>query len=85
MYSLPQQKRWQVQPAAGVEQHLEEAGKEGGGTKSQDLQPRDVVSQCPQLYHSTWRMSDEAHSMRVKSYNVMLIKSRDIRCHKPYG
>ena len=73
---------WQIQPSPGMEQHLEEAGKAGGGTRSQDLQPGDVVSQCPQLCHTIWRMSDKAHSLCVKAYMVMVTISRVIRCQK---
>ena len=77
LFILPytQQRCWQEQPVPGMEEQLEEAGKEVG-TRSQDLQPGDVVSQCPQLRPTTWRMSDKAHSLWVKAYKVMLTIGR---------
>ena len=48
-----------------------------GGTRSQDLQPVDVVS-------PSWWISDEEQSLCVKVYTVMLIISRVLRCQKLY-
>ena len=41
--------------------------RKGGGTRTQDPQPGDVVSQHPQLCNTTWGLSDKAHSFVCKS------------------
>ena len=50
--------RYNLPPWPSMEQHLEEAGKEGG--RSQDLQPGVEVSQHPELCHTTWQVSGKA-------------------------
>ena len=51
-----------------------------GGPSPRTSKPGVDVSQRPQLHHTTWRGSDEAYSMQVKAYKLMLTKSRDIKC-----